>query len=84
MMEDREFRQEFNSDQVRCKIALALRNERERAGLTQIEVAERAALTQSQIARAENPDRGMTLDQLVKVADGLGLVLKITFEPANQ
>lgn len=39
-----------------------------------------AGLTQSQVARAENPDKGITLDQIVKIADGLGLVPVFHFD----
>ncbi len=79
-LKDREFRQAFYADQTRCDIALWLRRSRERMKLTQSEVAERAGCKQSEVARAENPDRGITIATLTKIADGLGLIPVFRFK----
>lgn len=78
---DREFRRAYFADQLRCSISFNLRRIRKERGLTQEQLASASGLAQNQIARAEDPEGGMTLDTLVKVFDSVGLVPRLSFLP---
>jgi antitoxin HicB len=56
---------------------IAIRRARQAAGLTQAELAKRAGLSQSNIARLEDPDHNPTLDTLERVAAALDADLLI-------
>lgn len=53
-LKDPEFKVGFAVESTRLESAVALMNERERAGLTQRELAQRADVTQSTIARIKH------------------------------
>ena len=58
---------------------------RERAGMTQIDVAKRLGLSQSTIAKLESKGHGgYTIDTLWKLAEATNHHLIIKFEPNNQ
>jgi DNA-binding XRE family transcriptional regulator/predicted RNase H-like HicB family nuclease len=57
--------------------AILLRWGRQDAGLSQSQLAERAGVSQQQIAKLENPDENPTLGTLRKVAEALGLQLTL-------
>jgi len=61
---------------TRIRIRLA----RHEAGLTQRDLAERAGVTQQQIAKLEHPDSNASIITLAKVAAALGMVLDVRFE----
>jgi predicted RNase H-like HicB family nuclease/DNA-binding XRE family transcriptional regulator len=67
---------------AKLAVKLVLRWTRQRAGLTQAELARRAGLTQSAVARLEHPDHNPTLDMLDRVAVALGTRLEIDFAAA--
>ncbi len=52
---------------------------RKRLGLTQEELAEKAGLTQAYISRLEAGVANPSLRTLQRLADGMGLVLKLEF-----
>jgi len=52
-----------------------LKQAREQAGLTQIELAERVGCDQSVISRIESGQRALTLDRLKSIAKALGVPL---------
>lgn len=56
---------------------IAIRRARHAAGMTQAELARRAGLSQSNIARLEDPDHNPTLDTLERVAAALDADLLI-------
>ncbi len=49
--------------------------------LTQKEVAEKTGIAQAELSRMENGLRNPSIKLLQRFAEGLGLVLKISFEP---
>ena len=61
---------------TRIQIRLA----RHSAGLTQQELADRAGVTQQQIAKLEHPDQNASISTLAKVAKALGMSLDVRFE----
>jgi ribosome-binding protein aMBF1 (putative translation factor) len=59
-------------------IAIAIREAREEAGLTQAQLAEKLGMLQPAIARLESTNYGrVSYTTLAKIADALGLVLEI-------
>lgn len=66
---------------VKLAAKLCLRWARQDAGLTQAELAKRAGLSQPAVARLESPDHNPTLDTLERVAQALGVRLRISLEP---
>jgi ribosome-binding protein aMBF1 (putative translation factor) len=56
----------------RLGAALMLRWARQDAGLSQAELAQRAGVSQQQIAKLESPDANPTLESLEKIAAALG------------
>lgn len=59
-------------------LGLLVRRERERAGLSQRELAERAGTTQSAIARLEAGGVMPTIDSLQRIAHGLDGTLEVS------
>lgn len=64
--------------------ALQIRWARQDAGLSQKELGQRAAVSQQQIAKLENPDENPSLETLAKVGAALGLQLHIGFERTDE
>ncbi|MQX38498.1 helix-turn-helix domain-containing protein [Roseospira navarrensis] len=64
-------------------LARAMIEARARAGLTQAQLAERMATTQSVIARLESGRTQPSTKTLVRLAEATGTRLRITFESAE-
>ena len=60
-----------------------IRNERNRRGLTQEELAERAGLHNTYIGQIERAEKNATLITLAKIADGLEVPLVTLFTDAG-
>ncbi|MBP5744439.1 MAG: helix-turn-helix transcriptional regulator [Oscillospiraceae bacterium] len=76
--EDEESRRVFQTAEDTAKLINRLSGERIRQGLTQEELAGKAGLKQSAVARMESVKSVPRLDTVLKVADALGL--EMTFE----
>lgn len=80
---DRELRKYYDEEKAKLQIALAIREIRERLGLTQAQLAKRIGTSQSTIARLEDTDyEGYSLPTLQRIADALKCRLVVKFEPA--
>lgn len=77
-MKNPEFADAFRKRKEKSATAIALLEAREKAGLTQSALAERAHTTQSTIARIERGDN-VSFEKLSQIADALGKKIKITF-----
>ena len=62
-------------------IIKALVDARNSLNLTQKELAERTGINQADISKIENGTRNPSLNLLKRLADGMGMVLKIEFIP---
>jgi len=69
---DPDFAQGYNEGFEEFKIGLVLRQEREKSGLTQEELAKKIKTTKSAISRIENHSEDIKLSTLIKVAKALG------------
>ena len=83
-MKDPGYRKEYDVLEEEFALAAAVAKARNRAGLSQVELARRMKTTQSTIARLES-GRGLpstrTLDRFAKAT---GHRLKISFEPVRE
>ncbi|ERL66638.1 helix-turn-helix transcriptional regulator [Schleiferilactobacillus shenzhenensis] len=77
-LKDPEFRKGFTEEYNRLVSAAAVVEAREKAGLTQQELADRAEVPQSTIARIER-GRNTSIDTLSKIAAALNLPLTVKF-----
>ena len=74
---DSDFAQGYDEGFEEFKIGLILRQEREKSGLTQEELAKKIRTTKSAISRIENHSEDIKLSTLLKVAKALGKNLSI-------
>ncbi len=74
---DSDFAQGYDEGFEEFKIGLILRQEREKSGLTQEELARKIRTTKSAISRIENHSEDIKLSTLLKVAKALGKNLSI-------
>ncbi len=75
---DKEFSDGFDTGYEQFKIGIFLRTERERAGLTQEEVARRMKTRKSAISRIENHAENINLATLHRYAAALGKRIHIS------
>ena len=76
-LEDATFRAEWEAQAPEREVMSEIAHERERAGLTQKELAERIGMRQSNLSRLENGNGNPSLQTLAKIARGLGKRLEI-------
>ena len=57
---------------------------RKESGLTQKELATRTGVDQADISKLENGSRNPSLNLLKRLADGMGMVLRIEFVPKRK
>ena len=74
---DPDFAQGYDEGFEEFKIGLILRQEREKSGLTQEELAIKMKTTKSAISRIENHSEDIKLSTLLKVTKALGKTLSI-------
>jgi HTH-type transcriptional regulator/antitoxin HipB len=74
---DSDFAQGYDEGFEEFRIGLILRQEREKTGLTQEELAKKIRTTKSAISRIENHSEDIKLSTLLKVAKALGKNLSI-------
>ena len=79
MMQDPEFRHEYEALQPEYEIIRQLMTARVDQGLTQKELAQRIGIRQSNISRLESGNYNPSLAFLKKVATGLGKQLHVEF-----
>lgn len=66
-------------------VALQIAALRERAGLSQKDLAKRLKTSQQQVSRLESPDyKGHSLSTLRRVAEALHAKVRVVFEPAGK
>ena len=78
-LKDEEFRKEYETIQPEIDIIKALVDARNSLNLTQKELAERTGINQADISKIENGTRNPSLNLLKRLADDMGMTLKIEF-----
>jgi len=81
-LRDPDFSERFKRAGEAWDVALQLAALREKAGLSQVELARKLKTTQQQISRLESPGyEGHSLANLRRVAGALHARVRVTFEP---
>ncbi len=80
-MKDPEFAKAYEDFRPEMNIISAMINARLSQNLTQKELSERTGIAQAEISRLENGTRNPSIKLLQRLADGMGMVLNITFTP---
>jgi predicted transcriptional regulator len=81
LMQDQEFREEYESLQPEMNIMRAMMDARIRAGMTQMELSQKSGISQADISRLENGSRNPSLAHLKRLAAAMNTTLKIEFVP---
>jgi len=83
-LEDKEFKQEWDKTELEYQIIKAMLTARKQKNITQKELAEITGITQSDISKLENGSANPSLQTLKKLANGLGMVVKLEFIPIEE
>ncbi len=80
-MKNPEFAKAYNEMEPEMNVIRAIIEARITQNITQKELAERTGIAQTEISRLENGTRNPSVKLLQRLADGLGMVLNISFSP---
>ena len=78
---DPEFAKEYENIQPELNVIRAVVDARTSKNLTQKQLAELTGIDQADISRIENGTRNTTINVLQRLAEGMGMALKIEFVP---
>ena len=81
-LKDPEFKKEYDALEPEFSIIQAIIDARKNAGMTQKDLAEKTGITQGDISRLENGSANPSLKTLQRLAEGMGMTLKLEFVPA--
>ncbi len=82
-LQDDDFRKEWEDIQPEMDVIRAMVDARISQNLTQKELAERTGINQADISKLENGTRNPSLKLLKRLADGMGMTLKLEFVPKS-
>ena len=80
-LKDDEFGKEYEAIQPEMDVIRAIIEARTSQNITQKELAERTGINQADISKLENGTRNPSVNLLKRLADGMGMALKIEFVP---
>lgn len=80
-MQDPEFVNAYEEVQPEINVIRAIIDARISQNLTQKELAEKTGIAQTEISKLENGTRNPSIKLLQRLADGMGMVLNISFTP---
>jgi ribosome-binding protein aMBF1 (putative translation factor) len=78
-MKDPEIKAAYDALEPEFEIVRAMINARNDLGLTQKQLASRTGITQSDISKLENANANPSLQTLKRLAEGMGMRLKLEF-----
>lgn len=78
-MNDPEFAKAYEEMQPEMNVIRAIIEARVSQNMTQKELSERSGIAQTEISKLENGTRNPSIKLLQKLADGMGMVLNVTF-----
>ena len=81
---DPELKKEYDALAPEYDIIQALTDARKTQNITQRELSEKTGITQADISRIENGTRNPSLSMMKRLAEGLGMVLKLEFVKSDQ
>ena len=80
-MKNADFVKEYEDIQPELDVIRAIVEARTSQNMTQKELAERTGINQADISKLENGTRNPSVNLLKRLAEGMGMVLKIEFVP---
>ncbi len=82
-LKDENFKKEYDALEPEFAIIQAMIDARRETGLTQKELSERTGIAQGDISKLENGNANPSLRTLQRLAEGMGMQLKIEFVPVR-
>ena len=82
-LEDIKFRKGYEDIQPEMDVIRAIVDARTAQNLTQKELSKRTGINQADISKLENGTRNPTVSLLKRLAEGMGMELRIQFIPKN-
>ena len=83
-LQNEDFRKEYEAIQPEMDVIRAIVEARTSQNLTQKELAERTGINQADISKLENGTRNPSVNLLKRLADGMGMMIKIEFVPKQK
>jgi toxin-antitoxin system, antitoxin component, xre family len=83
-LKDINFRKEYEDIQPEMDVIRAIIDARTAQNLTQKELSKRTGINQADISKLENGTRNPTVSLLKRLAEGMGMELRIQFIPKNK
>ncbi|MBQ9437077.1 MAG: helix-turn-helix transcriptional regulator [Lachnospiraceae bacterium] len=80
-MQDPAFAQAYEEIQPEMNVIRAMIDARTSQNMTQKELSERTGIAQTEISKLENGTRNPSIKLLQRLADGMGMVLNVSFTP---
>lgn len=80
-LRDPEVKREYDALEAEYSIKQAIIDARNAVNMSQQELSQRTGIAQSDISKLENGNANPSLKTLRRLAAGLGMTLKISFEP---
>jgi transcriptional regulator with XRE-family HTH domain len=80
---DPEFKKEWDNLEPEMEVVRAMIKARTAQNLTQKDLADKTGINQANISKLENGNMNPSLKLLKRIADGLGMNLRIEFVPKN-
>jgi transcriptional regulator with XRE-family HTH domain len=84
LMQDSDFKKEYEALQPEMDIKRAILDARIRAGMTQMELAEKSGISQADICRLEKGTRNPSIALLKRLAEAMDSTLRIEFVPRKK
>lgn len=84
LMQDPDFMKEYEALQPEMDITRAILDARIRAGMTQMELAEKSGISQADICRLEKGTRNPSIALLKRLAEAMDSTLRIEFVPRKK
>ena len=83
-LKDINFKKEYEDIQPEMDVIRAIIDARTAQNLTQKELSKRTGINQADISKLENGTRNPTVSLLKRLAEGMGMELRIQFIPKNK
>ena len=83
-MQNQEFKKEYDDLQPEFDVIRAIVDARTSQNLTQKQLAEKTGINQADISKLENGTRNPSINLLKRLAEGMGMMLKIEFVPKTK
>lgn len=80
-LKDPNLKKEYDALRPEMAIIQAMIDAREKSGMTQKELSEKTGITQADISRLENGNANPSLKTLQRLAEGMGMTLRLEFVP---